>query len=282
VQRPSPLITAAELADHLAGDDPPALLDVRWALNGPTGREAYRVGHLPGAVYVDLDTELAAPVGPGTGRHPLPSIEDLQSAARAWGLRAGQPVVVYDDTSGLAAARAWWLLSWAGLSDVRVLDGGVTAWTDEGRPLTDEQVHPLAGDITLTSGRLPVLDAAAAASFPATGVLLDARSGERFRGEVEPIDAVAGHIPGARSAPTTENLAVDGRFLDPAALRQRFAVLGIDPSTEVGVYCGSGVTAAHQALALAVAGYPSSLYPGSWSEWIDDPSHPIATGDDAV
>jgi thiosulfate/3-mercaptopyruvate sulfurtransferase len=275
----SPLISAAELADQVGGPRPPALLDVRWSLSGPSGIEPYRAGHLPGAVFVDLDTELAGPIGASTGRHPLPAIADLQAAARRWGLRTGQPVVTYDDTHGAGAARAWWLLRWAGLDDVRVLDGGLAAWVNAGGALTTGDSDPSPGDVELDAGHLPTLDADQAARLANRAVLLDARSAERFRGEVEPIDPIAGRIPGAVSAPTTDNLDGDGRLLDEDALRRRFAELGVDPDSEVGVYCGSGVTAAHEILALATIGVDAALYPGSWSEWITDPSRPVATGE---
>jgi thiosulfate/3-mercaptopyruvate sulfurtransferase len=274
------LITPAELAGLADTALPPHLLDVRWALSGPTGIDAYLQGHLPGAVYVDLATELAAPIGPGTGRHPLPALADLQSAARGWGLTTGRPVVVYDDSKGLSAARAWWLLRWAGVTDVRVLDGGLSAWVAEGLPLSTERTITEVGDVTLSGGALPVLDADQVAELARTGIVLDARAGERYRGEVEPVDPVAGHIPGARSAPTTDNLGPTGAFKSTAELRQRFAALGIAAGSSVGVYCGSGVTAAHEALALARIGVSAALYPGSWSAWITDPDHPIATGAD--
>jgi thiosulfate/3-mercaptopyruvate sulfurtransferase len=273
-----PLIEPSALGDLLAGDRAVSLLDVRWALTGPTGITAYLAGHIDGAVYVDLDTELAAPVGPGTGRHPLPSIEDLQRAARSWGLRTGQPVVVYDDSSGLSAARAWWLLRWAGVTDVRVLDGGLAGWIDNGGAVTTGPVDVAPGDVDVRGGQLPVLTADHAAELATDGTLLDARAAERYRGESEPIDPVAGHIPGARNAPTTENLAANGRFQDAGVLTERFARLDVDGLSPVGVYCGSGVTAAHEILALARIGVPAALYPGSWSEWITDPNRPVATG----
>ncbi|MGI5130056.1 rhodanese-like domain-containing protein [Pseudonocardia sp. CA-107938] len=273
------LVEADALAAELAGPNPPVLLDVRWALGDPHGREHHRAGHLPGAVYVDLDTELAAHSDdPRQGRHPLPPVADLQAAARRWGITAGRPVVAYDASGGLAAARAWWLLRWAGLSDVRLLDGGLGAWTAGGHALEEGDVPaPAPGDVQLSPGHLPVLDADAAAELARTGVLLDARAAERYRGEVEPVDPRAGHVPGAISAPTGENLGPDGRFRTPAELRARFAGLAPDAGP-VGVYCGSGVTAAHQVAALAVAGVPAALYPGSWSAWSNDPARPVAVG----
>ncbi|GAA1851930.1 hypothetical protein GCM10009836_34940 [Pseudonocardia ailaonensis] len=274
------LVGAAALADELAGPRPPLLLDVRWALGDPHGRAHHAEGHLPGAVYVDLDTELAgAHTDPTAGRHPLPEPADLQAAARRWGLTTGRPVVAYDASGGLAAARAWWLLRWAGHADVRLLDGGLAAWTASGGALESGPVPaPPAGDVELTSGALPVLDADGAADLAVKGLLLDARAGERYRGEVEPVDPRAGHVPGAVSAPTGENLDADGRFRSAAALRSRFAALGAQDAPEVGVYCGSGVTAAHQIAALAVAGIPAALFAGSWSAWSSDPDRPAATG----
>lgn len=276
----SNLIGADELAGLLATAKPPTLLDVRWALTGPTGVEAYRDGHIPGAVYVDLETELAAPADAATGRHPLPTVDGLQAAARTWGVRNDRPVVVYDATGGMSAARAWWLLRWGGLADVRLLDGGLAAWTDAGGSLTTGEALAERGDVTLTGGGMPVLTAAAAAAeFPYSGVLLDARSSERFLGEVEPVDPVAGHIPGAVSAPTTENLDESGRFLAARQLRERFEALGVGDDRPVAVYCGSGVTAAHEILALNTVGIPAALYAGSWSHWIGDPNRPVAVGE---
>jgi thiosulfate/3-mercaptopyruvate sulfurtransferase len=277
-QRLAVLVDADALAAELAGPNPPVLLDVRWALGDPHGREHHREGHVPGAVYVDLDTELAEHSADATqGRHPLPDVAGLQASARRWGISAGRPVVAYDATGGLAAARAWWLLRWAGLTDVRLLDGGLAAWTAAGRPIeTGPGSDPEPGDVELTGGHLPVLDADGAAALPSAGLLLDARAAERYRGEVEPIDPRAGHIPGAVSAPTSDNLAADGRFRRADELRVRFAALGA--AEEVGVYCGSGVTAAHQIAALATIGVDAALYPGSWSAWSSDPDRPVATG----
>jgi thiosulfate/3-mercaptopyruvate sulfurtransferase len=272
------LIGAKALREQLDGPRPPAVLDVRWALGDPHGHEAYRSGHIPGAVYADLDTELAAPPEPGRGRHPLPEPARLQAAARGWGLRAGQRAVVYDNSGGLAAARAWWLLRWAGVSDVAILDGGLGAWTAAGLGLAagDPGVPP--GDVTLDGGHLPVLTADAAAALARDGLLLDARAAERYRGETEPADPRAGHIPGAISAAAAGNLHPDGTFAAPATLRARYAALGAGPGTAIGVYCGSGVTAAHDVAALAIAGFEAALFPGSWSAWSADPGRPAATG----
>ncbi|WP_199742279.1 sulfurtransferase [Streptomyces triticirhizae] len=272
------IIPAADLAALTApGTSPterPVLLDVRWRLGGPPGHPEYLTGHLPGAVYVDLDRELAGPPG-DAGRHPLPDPDVFGAAMRRAGVSLGRPVVVYDAGDGWAAARAWWLLRWAGHGDVRVLDGGLAGWSG---PLTTEEPAPAEGDFVPAHGGLPVLDADGAAALARRGVLLDARAGERYRGEVEPIDPVAGHIPGARSAPTTDNVGPDGLLRSPAELGDRFAALGVTPGTEVGVYCGSGVSAAHQVWALDVAGVTAALYPGSWSEWTARPGRPVARG----
>ncbi|GAA2258758.1 sulfurtransferase [Kitasatospora cystarginea] len=272
----SPLISVGELATALDSADPPVLLDVRWQLGGPPGADEFAVGHLPGAQYVDLDDELAAP--PGTaGRHPLPDPEVFGAAVRRAGVSADRPVVVYDAGPATSAARAWWLLRWAGHRDVRVLDGGLAAWRAAGLPESTGQTPAREGDFKPAPGQLPVLDARQAAALARTGLLLDARAGERYRGEVEPVDPRAGHIPGAVSAPTTENVGPDGRFLPAAALAERFRSLGVG-ERETGVYCGSGVTASHELLALEVAGFRATLYPGSWSEWSGDPDNPAATG----
>ncbi|MFL6127870.1 MAG: sulfurtransferase [Mycobacteriales bacterium] len=275
-----PLIGVEELAAALGPGGrsvPPVVLDVRWRLLGPPPAQLYAAGHLPGAVPVDLDTDLAGPPG-RCGRHPLPDPGRLQAALRRCGVRQGGAVVGYDDGDGSSAARAWWLLRWAGHADVRVLDGGFAAWTAAGLPVTTEVPQPAPGDVVVRPGRMPVLDAAGAADVAARGVLLDARAPERFRGEVEPVDPVAGHIPGARSAPLSGNLGPDGRFRPAAELRRRFAELGVAAGTPVAAYCGSGVTAAQQVLALELAGVPAALYAGSWSEWITDPDRPVAAG----
>lgn len=274
----SPLVDAEALAAELGGASPPLLLDVRWQLGAGSLRDDYLAGHLPGAVWVDLDTDLAAPPG-AAGRHPLPSADAAQDALRRLGVSGSRGVVAYDDTDGSVAARAWWLLRWLGHPDVRLLDGGLRSWTAAGLPLKTGEVRPTAGDLTVRPGGMPVLDADASGRLARDGVLLDVRAGERYRGEVEPVDPVAGHVPGARSAPTSGNVGADGRFLDPAGLRDRFAALGVTGAEPVGAYCGSGVAATHTVLALAIAGIDAALYAGSWSEWVTDPSRPVGTGD---
>jgi thiosulfate/3-mercaptopyruvate sulfurtransferase len=274
------LIDTVGLAAALDGGDPPVLLDVRWALGEPDGRPHYLAGHIPGAVYVDLDRELAGPPGPA-GRHPLPAVTDLQAAARRWGVGTDSWVVAYDNADGWGAARAWWLLRWAGLSDVRILDGGYAAWlADERHVDIGEPDPPARGDVDLLGGQLPVLHADTAAGLARTGVLLDARAGARYRGEVEPVDPRPGHIPGAISAPATATLTPHGTYRSAGELRAHFAALGARPGEAVGVYCGSGVSAAQEVAALAVAGIDAALYVGSWSEWSADPARPAATGPD--
>jgi thiosulfate/3-mercaptopyruvate sulfurtransferase len=274
----TPLVDSAALAAELAGDRPPLLLDVRWSLAG-TGPADYAAGHLPGAVFADLDADLCGPPGPG-GRHPLPEPGPLQAALRRLGVRAGHPVVAYDAggaTPTGAAARAWWTLRWADHADVRVLDGGYAAWLAAGLPVTTEPVTPAPGDVTVRPGGMPTADAPTATA----GVLVDARAGARYRGESEPVDPVAGHIPGAVNQPATVTVGEDGRLLAPDALRAAYARLGVRPDRPVAAYCGSGVTAAQTVLALTVAGYRPALYVGSWSHWITDPARPVATGEDA-
>ncbi|MEU7282344.1 sulfurtransferase [Streptomyces sp. NPDC045431] len=275
----NPIISATELATEIAGPRPPVLLDVRWQLGGPPGHPAYEAGHIPGAVYVDLETELAGKPGPGGrgGRHPLPDVAEFGAVMRRAGVSASSRVVAYDGGQGWAAARAWWLLRWAGHTDVRVLDGGLAAWRGE---LSTATPTPSVGDFTPRPGALPLLDADGAAALARTGLLLDARAAERYRGDVEPIDPVGGHIPGAASAPTTENVDGEGRFLPAEALAARFKTLGATDAPQVGVYCGSGVSGAHEVLALELAGIQAALYAGSWSDWSSDPARPVAKGPD--
>jgi thiosulfate/3-mercaptopyruvate sulfurtransferase len=273
---PSPLISVSELQRELR-DRPPTLLDVRWELATGAQRTSYEAGHIPGASFVDLDRELSGTPGAG-GRHPLPAAEDFTAAMRAAGVFADRPVVVYDAGSGLAASRAWWLLRYFGHAAAAVLDGGLAAWTAAGYPQAQGAETPPPGDFAATPGGMPVLDAVGAAALAASGLLLDARAPERFCGETEPLDPVAGHIPGARNWPMARNLDASGRFREPAELSAAFAELTTAPHQPVGAYCGSGITAAHAVLALELGGIRAALYPGSWSEWITDPARPVATG----
>ncbi len=272
------IIDVDELAQAIASDKAPVILDVRWNLQGPDGHEEYLQGHIPGAVFVDLDTELSAIGEPQRGRHPLPTAEQFQAAARRWGINPGDSVVAYDGGGNLIAARAWWLLRWAGFTDVRLLDGALPAWIAAGHVVATDEVTPQAGTVELSSGAVRTVDLAEIEDFTQRGLLLDAREPERFRGEVELIDPKAGHIPGSRNAPTRANLDADGRFLSAEDLRARFQGLGINGARPVGVYCGSGVSAAHEIAALEIAGgYKTVLYAGSWSEWSNH-DLPVATG----
>ena len=295
---PAPLITAAELAEILALAPParPVVLDVRYPGIGlpDDGRDQYLAGHVPGAAYVSLDDALAAPHVPGvTGRHPLPEAAVLQAAMRAAGVSAARPVVVYDDWRSIAAARAWWLLRWAGHDDVRVLDGGWRAWRESGGDVETGEIRPEPGDLVVEPGGRAVVDAEGAERIAATGVLLDARPANRYRGEDETIDPVAGHIPGARSLPALSLMADDGRFLPAERLAERFGAVGVRGDAGersaggrgggrggVGIYCGSGLQACHVALAAAACGAAAdpAVYAGSWSEWITDPTRPVARG----
>lgn len=292
---PAPLITAAELAGLLPLAPParPVVLDVRYPGIGlpDDGYDQYLAGHVPGAAYVSLDDALAAPHVPGvTGRHPLPAAAVLQAAMRAAGVSAARPVVVYDDWRSIAAARAWWLLRWAGHDDVRVLDGGWRAWRAGGGDVETGEVRPEPGDLVVEPGGRAVVDAEGAERIAATGVLLDARPANRYRGEDETIDPVAGHIPGARSLPALSLMADDDRFLPAERLAERFGTVGVRRGAGgrggggrgggVGIYCGSGLQACHVALAAAACGAAAdpAVYAGSWSEWITDPTRPVARG----
>lgn len=266
-------VTADELARRLAAGEPTTLLDVRWTLAEPDGRPAYVSGHLPGAVYVSLDDELSDHSVTGRGRHPLPSGAALQAAARRWGVRTGVPVVVYDDWNRAGSARAWWVLTAAGIPDVRILDGGLAAWRGDLHPGT---VVPEPGDVTvihedLYAGALPTVTADEAST---AGTLLDARAPERYRGETEPVDPVAGHIPGARNVPSTA-LLTDGTLRPASELGQLLGPIDGD----VAAYCGSGVTASLVVAALAATGVEAALFPGSWSQWSAE-TRPVAVGDE--
>ncbi|BBX23180.1 putative thiosulfate sulfurtransferase SseB [Mycolicibacter terrae] len=276
------LISAAELAELLRAGDPLTVLDVRWSLEVPDGRPAYLRGHIPGAVYVSLEDELSDHDVPGRGRHPLPTGRNLEAAARRWGVRRTKPVVVYDDWNRAASGRLWWLLTTSGLRDVRILDGGLAAWTVAGGELETGDVRPEPGNVTvlpedLYDGVRPTLTADEAGSGAVA--LLDARAPERFRADNEPVDAAAGHIPGAKNLPFTALLAPDGTFLPDDDLDRLLSERGVGADDPVGAYCGSGISATVIVAALAATGRSAALFPGSWSQWSSDPSRPVARGD---
>ena len=308
-----PLIGVAELAELLDAPARPVVFDARWSLAGPPGIEEYLAGHIPGACFIDLDLDLADPPGSG-GRHPLPAVPRFERAMRAAGLSRRRLAIAYDAADATSASRLWWLLRYHGHDLVRVLDGGFAAWRAAGLPVAIDLPLPVPGDFSARPGRLPVLDAAGAAAVARSGVLLDSRASERYRGEREPVDPVAGHIPGAVSLPAAGNTRPDGRFRSPVELRARLAAAGVAladgagsdgagsggagsdgagsggngtpdglaATRKVAAYCGSGVVATQQLLALELAGYEgAALYPGSWSEWITDPTRPVATGPEA-
>jgi thiosulfate/3-mercaptopyruvate sulfurtransferase len=271
------LLDCHDLAAQLATPDPPVVLDVRWTLAGPPGLDDYRLGHIPSARFVDLDRELSAPRGPG--RHPLPEAVGFAAAMRSHGVDGSRRVVAYDAATGTSAARAWWLLRYFGHRNVFLLDGGFAAWTAAGLAVEEGDDHGAEpGHFDAVPGGMPLVDADGAARTAERGVLVDARAPERFRGESEPVDPVAGHIPAARNLPASQTLTADGTFLSPDALRARYAGMGIVAGTPVAVYCGSGVVATEGVFAMALAGIDAALYAGSWSEWISDANRPIETG----
>lgn len=273
------LITADALDQLIASGEPLRILDVRYRLDQPDGRQDYREGHIPGAVYVDLETELSRNGAPSEGRHPLPTPAALQASARRWGIREGQPVVVYDDFRSLGAARAWWLLTRSGVDDVRILDGGLSGWVGAGYRLETGEASASAGNVTLHAITDDVLTQPEVADFARSGVLLDVRAAHRFRGESEPYDPIAGHIPGAVNLPANDYM--DGAFFRPAAeLRSIFAASGIRGDVGAAAYCGSGITAAQALFAAELARLHLRIYPGSWSEWSNTPGAPVATGAD--
>lgn len=272
-----PLISVEDLHARLGSDDPPVLLDVSWSLGQPSQRSAYDDGHLPGAAWVEFEEALSGEPGVG-GRHPMPDRAVFEDAMRAAGVSNDRDVVVYDRENGLSAARLWWLLGYAGHERVQVLDGGLRRWESLGHPLSAEAVEPVRGDFVATPPHREVLDADGAAEYADRHLLIDARPSDRFRGENETIDPVAGHIPGALSAPALANLQDDGRFLPADDLAVHLTAAGVRTGATVGVYCGSGVQAMHAALALEAAqiGVHPAVYVGSWSHWITDPERPVA------
>lgn len=281
---PRPLVSARWLLSNLGAL---RIADVRWYLDGRVGREAHEAGHVPGAIHLDVDRDLSAPRGPDRpGRHPLPALAAFEATLVRAGLTGSEPIVVYDDEGGAIAARFWWMMRFFGHpAPVLVLDGGYQAWLAEGGAVETGPRAPSASQAPLHLAPEPSMrvDRAhvVAMSTARRGLLLDARALPRYRGDVEPIDPRAGHIPGAKSAPFVENLReIRGIFLDPATLRRRYEALGVREGVEVVAYCGSGVTACHDLLALELAGFSGRLYEGSWSDWSNDPSLPAHVGDD--
>lgn len=282
------LIDPAELADLLAAEDPeerPVLLDIRWSLGSTPedDRAEYVAGHLPGAAFVPLVPGLSAVPSEDRrgGRHPMPRLADAQEAFRATGVTDIRPVVVYDSANSLAASRAWWLLRFFGKDEVRVLDGGYAAWQAAGLPTETGEVQVERGDIVLTPGGRRLLDADGLEHYLDRHQVVDSRPADRFRGDNETVDPVAGHIPGAISIPALKNVDESGRFLPPDDLEMRFTARGIRPDKRTAIYCGSGIQATHMALAMEIAEvgvYDPAVYIGSWSDWISDPERPIATG----
>ncbi len=280
----SPLISARELSDMLTRrpGTGPLLLDVRWAMDHQGGYEDYLLGHLPGAIFVDLVGDLAGePHDDGRGgRRPMPAPDDFEFDLATCGVDNGRAVVVYDDECGRVAGRCWWMLRHYGKFDVRVLDGGLTSWRAAGFPLEQAEHSIEEGDFALGRGLGPVLDAAGAQLYAEQGILLDVRSPGRYSGEWDPMDRVVGHIPGAINLPSRDLLAPDGCMLPVESLREVLGRAGVDGSRPVGVYCGSGVQAGLVALALVHAGFDdeAAYYVGSWSDWISDPRRPVAVG----
>jgi thiosulfate/3-mercaptopyruvate sulfurtransferase len=281
----STLIATADLAARL-GEKSLVIVDVRHDLGKPPewGEEQYRLGHIPGARFASLDRDLAAAKSGRNGRHPLPAPDAAARTFGRLGIGADTQVVAYDGGSGMYAVRLWWMLRWLGHDAVAVLDGGFDKWSREGRPVTPEipEAKPRELPVRHVGIALSAADVARAIAERSVA-LVDARALERYRGEVEPLDPVAGHIPGAINRPYPRNLNPDQTFKPADVLRREFAeLLGATPLERVVHYCGSGVSACHNMLAMEIAGLPGTrLYPGSWSEWSADPAHPVATGDEA-
>jgi thiosulfate/3-mercaptopyruvate sulfurtransferase len=268
-------MTAPALAEALRAARPPVVLCVR----NPGTAEMAGAPRIPGAVDVDLPSELASPGGGTKGSRPLPEIGALQQAARRWGIRQGDAVVVYDHDRCLVAGRGWWVLRWAGVADVRLLDGGFAAWQGAGLPVATTPGAPAPGDVLLSAGHLSMLDADGAAALARDGVLLDSRVRPNYIGAtVAPGQPRRGHIPGSVSAPAIDNLTEAGTFAEAETLRHLYAALGADGSRPVGVSCGAGISAAHAVAVLASIGVEAAMYPGSWSAWIADPERPVVVG----
>jgi thiosulfate/3-mercaptopyruvate sulfurtransferase len=274
------LISSAELAELLDSAQPPVLADVRWTLGGPPGRPEFEARHVPGAVWVDLEADLSGSAGTG-GRHPLPPVEVFQQAMRRIGVRQESLVVAYDAATSQAASRLWWLLTDAGHHQVRVLDGGLAAWVAAGLPTASGPGSPPPpGDFVVAHpgqrAQVSAVEISANLGRPDAPILIDVRAPERYSGESERVDPVAGHIPGAINLPASAMQDADGHFLTPAEIATRYA--GAGGTDNAVLYCGSGVTAAQSLLGLESAGLTAAIYPGSWSDWITDPTRPIATG----
>jgi thiosulfate/3-mercaptopyruvate sulfurtransferase len=283
-RRPAVLISAAELAALLGSAQQAVVADVRWTLGGPPGKAEYEAGHIPSAVWVDLESHLTGPPGAG-GRHPLPPVAVFEQAMRDIGVRKDSLVVAYDAATSQAAARLWWLLTDAGHDGVRVLDGGLAAWRAAGLPIASGMsATPTPGDFVARPGqrrRWSAAQISAGLGKPDAPTLVDVRTAERYAGENESVDPVAGHIPGAVNVPSSANAYPDGRFLpsaEIAALYEAAAAASQGVADNAVLYCGSGITAAQSLLALESAGLTAAIYPGSWSEWITDPSRPVAVG----
>ncbi|NOX70058.1 MAG: sulfurtransferase [Gammaproteobacteria bacterium] len=280
MRRYQSLISVNTLAGNLNN---PAfrVVDCRFSLAQPEqGLKDYRSGHIPGASYANLDTDLAAPITAGSGRHPLPEVETFVDCLRRWGLSNDSQLVVYDDAGGGVAARLWWMLRWLGHQDVALLDGGFAAWTRANQPVSQDETAPPAGSFSGSAAVDRIWSSAQIESWlvaDSAFTLVDARAGARFRGEQEPIDPVAGHVPGALNLPFTDTLNADGTWREKAEIKACWANIGVRPGEkEWGVMCGSGVTACHLALSASMAGLPEPcLYVGSWSEWLQDPARPI-------
>lgn len=282
------LIGVEELADLVQSDQPPVVLDVRWIISGAQ-RAEFVAGHVPGARFVDLETELSDPAVPPEegGRHPLPSAEAMAAIVTAWGVGAATPIVAMDNFASVGAARLWWLLRYFGHTGVRVLDGGWAAWSASGHPMetgdgrTDRSALPQGVEpFVPVPGAMPTLGMDDIAAWLDGGVLLDARPGERFRGEVEPMDPVPGHIPGSISLPTFSLVDERGQFRSASEIVAALGAAGVALDARIATSCGSGVTAAHELLALSLAGIDGTLFPGSYSLWSRTPGRPIASGPD--
>lgn len=278
----APSLVEALRWSRLGQNAPIVVLDARHALNDPEeGPRRYRAGHIPGAHHAHVDRDLSSMPRPGTGRHPMPDVDDFIATCSRWGIGSGVQVVVYDDWGGAWASRAWWMLRYYGHEAVAVLDGGIAAWTAAGGTLETASPSPAPRTFHGHPGAMPTVTTWELTTR-APRCLVDARAPERYRGDVEPVDPVSGHIPHARNIPFSQNTDKDGKFLAPDVLRAKYlaALDGLPPS-DAAFYCGSGVTAPHDILAMHVAGLPgSALYPGSWSEWIRNPMRPVAKGDD--